>query len=201
MNVGDVLRVTACGKVLGEQMCNVIYLVVATWTGETTPQEAFEAWVLGYMEDAARLQTSDAEWNFASFSNVTTDQNYGDFVVEPPIVGDSEDHCMPPYVALSFRQNRNTKATRHGYKRISGLPESAQSNGILTLDPTYQSAVSQFAATVGLPVGGPGWSFRPVIAGRTPSGGVDFARINSVASVSPQPELTTQNTRKYGRGS
>jgi hypothetical protein len=48
-------------------------------------------------------------------------------------VGGITDDSLPPYAALGYTMKLNTRAVRKGSKRISGIPESAGRNGVITL--------------------------------------------------------------------
>jgi len=69
--------------------------------------------------------------------NVINLGDLGDFA-EPAFVGTGvgTGETLPPFNAVGFTFKVNTRAVRHGGKRIAGVPESAQNNGIIT-DATY----------------------------------------------------------------
>lgn len=111
---------------------------------------------------------------------------------------------MPPYVSASIRLFRTTKETRSGWKRIGGILEEQQQNGALEVASlaAFNTLADGFADT--LPsVGG---SITPAIVRVTldPATGdpnpADEWVYNLVASAAANSNLSTQNTRKFGRG-
>lgn len=60
--------------------------------------------------------------------------NFGDFI-SWPLTGQGEyaAEALPPHSALNFTMKLNTRAVRKGSKRISGIPETVQINGVVTL--------------------------------------------------------------------
>lgn len=54
-----------------------------------------------------------------------------------PITGEGgfSGDVLPPYAALGFTMKLNTRAVRHGSKRIAGIPESIQANGVINNTP------------------------------------------------------------------
>lgn len=59
-----------------------------------------------------------------------------DFIALPWVgTGVVEDDTMPPYVAYGYTTKLNTRAVRHGGKRVSGVPETGATNGVVTAAP------------------------------------------------------------------
>lgn len=103
--------------------------------------------------------------------------------------------AMPPYTAFDFRVRRSTRFTRDGRKRLPGVMEGVQSGGVVNGDvftqmQTFATGVFSFlgdgvAFTIGIPV-------------TSPAGVVNG--VNTAIAVEAQQYLTTQNSRKRGRG-
>lgn len=110
---------------------------------------------------------------------------------------------MPAFVAWAFRLNRATKLTRHGQKRLVGVPESlvagnAPTAGALASLQAIADAWEAGITVTGVPTGSSLLS--PVIVGRTPDvNGVyhlDLTKINTVASIE-FTHVSTQSSRKF----
>lgn len=70
--------------------------------------------------------------------------DFGDFVSWPiEGTGDTSTDSLPPASAINFTMKLNTRAVRKGSKRISGIPESVQSNGRV-LDAGYLALMETF---------------------------------------------------------
>lgn len=115
------------------------------------------------------------------------------------VAGDS----LPPHDCFAFRYNRLTTSTRHGQKRIAGVPESWSVNGVVT-DSTKQTLLDALATAMfhkitnaeGLNAGAELW---PIIYSTTLNGEPRVTPvINQVASVG-YVRISTQNTRKVYR--
>jgi len=106
---------------------------------------------------------------------------------------------MPPFVAWAFRYNRASLAVRHGQKRIGGVSEQDVDAGLASAGVSANlqalaAAMGANLATVGLENE---WEPRIVRVTGVPGAYVytDFP-VNSVQYV----RVSTQNTRKFGRG-
>jgi len=126
----------------------------------------------------------------------------GDFENRPLLAtsGTQTGEGMPPYVSWAFTLYRASRLSRNGYKRIVGVPESLVSNGVAI--PAAASYLTAFAALLASPITDPvsGAVFKPVIYRKyaTSTGGLP-GTFDVAAGV--YGGVSTQNTRKFGRGS
>lgn len=107
-------------------------------------------------------------------SNVVVDKsidvinlgNLGDFYSTPVIdSGDHDAQSLPPYAAVGFTQKLDTRAVRKGSKRISGVPEFAQSNGVIT-DGGYITAMNNLRAQLQIAMTSVSDTWLPVVLKR-----------------------------------
>jgi len=119
-------------------------------------------------------------------------------------VGQLSGDMMPPYVSATFRYLRTSRAFGNGRKAFGPIPESEVTNGRAT--PGYIASLDALAGSLEDPVTEITTSstWLPVIwrrPGTYVSGVVTppglFNRVGGVAFV----DISTQNTRKFGRGS
>jgi hypothetical protein len=103
--------------------------------------------------------------------------------------------------ALALRLNRTTRVTRNGQKRYGFITDAFAVGGAWTFTGT-QIAQLEADNMADVASSGSGWSItlRPVIVGRNSTGGFDLSRVNSIQSVTLNPIVSSQNTRKFGRG-
>lgn len=108
---------------------------------------------------------------------------------------------MPSYVATGFKLLRSDVDTRNGSKRFVGVGEDHVTDndwnnfeGLAVVDiQDALAATLTVAATI--------MEIIPVIIGRDPiTGEPDPGRISPVSEAQAQPLITTQNSRKAGRG-
>lgn len=115
--------------------------------------------------------------------------------------------ALPPYVAYGFRYQGAGGAERNGYKRFAGVNEGNNQHGAYAGDAALVNdlatklaadiQISGFDSIVGQ------YDIQPVIIKKM-AGGLDPSDILVIAKWRPVGVtfygLTTQNTRKFGRG-
>jgi len=131
-----------------------------------------------------------------------------DFYSMPTTVtnGDLSGEALPVFNAFRFDYIRSTKETRSGSKRICGILESQVSGDFL--DATAQAAADVVAGYMESPITPGIFSVSPVIVGiRYDKSEIPWVELpvsqwvyNPVAGVIANSEVTTQNSRKRGRG-
>jgi hypothetical protein len=134
----------------------------------------------------------------------------GIFANPTPVLGSDVGQPLPTMNAASIQLVRTTRLTRHGWKRFGGLTEGGVTlndltaaslailNDVITdvMNPTGVNfpQIDDGGNTIGSFVA------VPVIVGDPVPPATTF-RINLVSSCIPKSQVTTQNTRKVGRGS
>lgn len=113
----------------------------------------------------------------------------------------TQNQPLPPFMCAGVRLTVGTRTTRPGQKRFWGLVEEDQSAGVLgsALAALVAALAPKFSAgiTLGAPVAtGVLW---PEIVHLEGSPQVVTAR-QDVTGFIVNPNVTTQNSRKYGRG-
>lgn len=107
---------------------------------------------------------------------------------------------MPPFAAAGVRLLVSTRATRPGQKRLPLLAEADNQNG--SLQPTFTALVVNWAnvITSTMTLGAPAalTALEPIICRKTPQGLVTAHQL--VTGYLINPLVTTQNSRKIGRG-
>lgn len=192
MAVGDIYRVKLRSSFFAQQILNVFYYQVSSGSNIAEDLALAFSDVAG---DISGCQASALSYNDITVENL---DNLADFNLTPfTSAGAISGEYLSPFVAWGFRYNRATRAVRNGSKRITGVPESLVQNGAATnaaLDILEPIAVSMGNDLTGAS----GAVYRPVIFHKdpeAPAGGVGFV-VQDVVYV----RLTTQNTRKIGRG-
>jgi hypothetical protein len=117
--------------------------------------------------------------------------------------GSVSGDMLPVYDAFVLKMVRGTRASRNGWKRIPGVAESAQHDGIV--GSTTFTALGTLAGLLfdELDAGdGNTWKLRIWRRHREASEGhPEVAQaFFPIADVEPLPNVSTQNTRKIGRG-
>lgn len=130
---------------------------------------------------------------------------YGEFDIPPGEKAGTRSNPaqvdrMPPYVCAGVRLTVSSRATRPGQKRIPWLCESDQANG--SLDTGFRTLTNSWCNVITAPyvLGAPalGVTLTPIITRKDQSGTVVAAQ--AVTGYVVNQYVTTQNSRKYGRG-
>lgn len=144
--------------------------------------------------------------NDVVLDNVT---NGLDFFNQPVVsAGILAGELLPNFVAIPIKQNRETKITRNGSKRVGGLVEAQSLNNQLILTAPQRTGLEDMFGTdvpVDAPPAANEAALAPVIVGRTlnPVTGqyeLDLGRVNNVTSASVGVFVTSQVSRKRGVG-
>lgn len=106
----------------------------------------------------------------------------------------------PDFVAAQCRLRRSTKETRDGFKRVSGVPSAGVTSGSLTgtTFTQWQTLCSAFDQNISDDSGS---FFEPIIANRKSLAALPGPyTYTNVVGVNSRARVTSQNTRKFGRG-
>jgi hypothetical protein len=108
---------------------------------------------------------------------------------------------MPPFVAAAIRLTVGTSLTRPGQKRISGQDESDANSA--NWEAAYVTKLNSFAAIIGanMVLGAPAATMEltPIVV-RKPPVGQPVTIAQAVTGTFVNGQITSQNTRKVGRG-
>jgi len=199
--VGNLLQITDVQTLNNQQVLNVYYYRVSeTPTDETdsyaeisadfqtklmTPIRAIQCARLIHTSLVIRNLTNALDLYEEAFSLAGTQTS----------AGQSAD--MPPFVAHLFRLLRSDLSTRNGYKRYAGVRDEDVQGGVTVLASSLYNAI--IAGLVDDLVDNDGGVYSPVIVKRpitTPA----TTYVHSEILDAQYRGVTTQNTRKIGRG-
>lgn len=197
-SVGDEIRLVSCGQLFSQETCNVFYFTVGVWTGNLAITGVLSEFLTQQNAATGAFRSSQHTLTNAIWNNLTDPVEQGNVVLGTPLAGSRAEDGLPPYAAFSFILNRSSASTRQGYKRLAGVVESQQDDGKAVLtQPVIDAAVAFLGNTF---VSSQGDELDPVIIGRNPDGSLNLAVVNPVISAQLQENITTQNSRKFGRG-
>lgn len=204
MAIGDIYELIDIQILAGQQVLNVYHYKQLADPTIGTPIAALEGAFYTFIQSLAMpaQSTSLAHLGY----RVTNLDNPDEFdVLVSTETGQVAGDCLPPFCAWAFRLNRATRSVRNGQKRVGGVPEAFQVNGVET------AAAEALLVPLGIAMGAiitepvSGGSFQPRIlhkATEAGPGGVPPAtpRADYAISSGQYTRLSTQNTRKFGRG-
>jgi hypothetical protein len=206
--VGNIAQITVSGKTFEQTWSNVYTYQSIIWPGLVTAEQAAEAY--WNQVKAAYRALFPVGWAEA-FSTVTVvdiSDPSGDYAVygipsaeRAGTRSNPSGDPAPPFLSIGVRLNVPSRVTRPGQKRYAGMYEvdmqgDTATSGYITL---IENAAA--ATIAGMVLGAPAAtvSLNPVVVKRDPAtGGV--LTYQSVTSTTVNTRITTQNTRKIGRG-
>lgn len=204
ISVGDILQITVVQTYLSQVMNNIFYYEVESVTGTPTYVEVVGGFALDVLNSMNAIQSSAVANSRVIIKNLTNGLDI--FEVPNTATGDRAGSGNPSFTSWGFRLIRSTGLTRHGSKRVGGVLEEDVSGNSPAAG--IVSALSEFAGFCASPIAVDGaagdTTINPVIVGRFPTGDpnageLDLSKINPISDAQ-FIRVTTQNTRKAGRG-
>lgn len=189
-----VWQVTLSAVLFLQQVRNVWYYAGATGAGSA----------------ADLITTFDAQFTDPMQDVTSTSIVYSNYHVEGVQVADdiadaeigNEGHvsgdCLPPTNCWAFRFNRPNTSSRNGYKRLAGIAEGSQVNSVATVGTLVD--LETLALLWPLPLVGSEDSYLPVVRTTQRAGDVVDPPEYNVFTTAAYINISTQNTRKIGRG-
>lgn len=209
IDIGNVVRITDKQTFDAQQVLNVYYYNIDSTPG-STPDEIAQAWWEKMNASIRAVQTSGVVHNEVLIENLDGTLDFGRYV---PATGSNAGTCietqpLSAFAAYGITLTVSTRLVRPGSKRIVGIPEAYNGDyGVLTGAAVglLNTLGEDMTEDVSFGLLGAGM-MHPVIVGfphpESPTGRparlerVDF----EVTGYLVNPYVTTQNTRKRGRG-
>lgn len=212
MAINDLYRVTFIQSygLAGPEVRNVWYyeqILPGDPEGANELLNLFNFYVVPLMED---VQNEAIRYHNLLVENIIPGFDYSSLGYTPATQGGSRTgNCLPPTDCWSFRFNRESTASRHGQKRIAGVSEADQSNGVAETGIVGALNALATGMQVNLVSAGPNTTayepriFRAGRPGYTIPEKVVPAKLQADFPVGTVQYVTigTQNSRKFGHGS
>lgn len=203
--VGDILQITDVQTLFGQTCLNVYFFELTELGSAVGYEDIATAFNSHIIQSAEVIQHDGLVHIGINIKNLSNGLDIYDLAINQP--GNVAANGSTSYEALAFRLVRSTAATRHGAKRIGGIPDDAVINN--NLAAAYTTNVNTLATRMGQPLevdagGDEDFIAIPVIVGRFPQGDpnageLDLSVINPV-SMGTFIRPSSQNSRKPGRG-
>jgi len=207
---GEVVRITDRQTLFGQEVLNVYWYQLATDFIGATALEIAENWWGELGTHIRAVQHTACNHISVTVESIDGSMDFATYTIpgggENGAIGTGD--CMPPFTTFSITLVPENRSVRPGGKRIAGVPEGVVATGgvvdsgvmadLITLADWMATQLNFLLETD---------AYIPVIVGfphpASPTGRP--ARLDRVevriASASVSPYVSTQNTRKYGRGS
>lgn len=199
--LGDVIQMLFEQEYLGQVIRNVFGYVVSVADETATMDEIADQAILDIGNIYLNVQVPEVSAVQITVNNLDDETEF----IEKDWTGVGGNApagpALPSYVAGGFKLLRADTDTRNGSKRITGIGEDTvednnwttfESAGVIAVEEAFENALLVSPGTMEL---------LPVIIGRDPiTGQPDTGRISPVSEAQAQAFITTQNSRKVGRG-
>ena len=199
--LGDVFQILFEQKLLGQVVRNVFGYVVSVADPTATVEDIADRMIIEIGNVYIDVQSASISNVQITVKNLDDDTEF----IELAWTGVGTDALagpvMPSYVAAGYKLLRGDVDTRNGSKRLAGIGEDRVVDNDWTLFDGAASLAIQdaFAATVFITPSS--MEMEPIIIGRDPiTGQPDTGRISPIIEAQADAEITTQNSRKAGRG-
>lgn len=205
---GSVLEISMRGALFGQQTINVYDYVIGSVSPTVEMVHVAEAW---WNAVKTTLRPLVGQAHASAFNSVLIREisvaggMYAEYAVPPDErVGTGASAAgenPPPFVAAGIRLTVGSGLTRPGQKRIGGAGDSDTNSS--TWEVAYITKLNAFAAVISntLVLGAPALTavLDPVVC-RKPGGGAAVTVFQPVVGYVVNGYITTQNSRKIGRG-
>lgn len=205
----DIIRLTTQSAYLGIKALQVYYMRARDIVGDVTYESMADDFSSKYAAQVNLYLHPSCVLELIKVENVSNEVDIYSKAYSLAGTAGTPGDALPPYVTYSVRQLRGSKVTRHGSKRFAGVPEGFQAAGVYTGGGGSPNQLVSFCSqAVTVDDGGGNTLFLDhVIVGRTlvtpPEGApyydIDLTKVNTVIG-SDFRGLSTQNSRKFGRG-
>ena len=208
VSVGEILQARIMGTVLGQQFAvSQFYRVTQDFAGATAPGVGFDVWRIFKVQwRAVQGTTAGFTTSTVSIASVTDPTGIGGTYNIPaaeqqgtaPRTGDA----MPAFNAFGITLRGDSRIVRPGSRRIPFVLETDSTAGglVASIDLELRVLAEKFV----LPLLSDniiiGEYAEPVLVGRTREGAWDFSRVQRITQSSINPWVTSQVSRKRGRG-
>lgn len=199
-SLGDLLQLVDNQLYLGQQILNVYYYRVTAILGLDNPylEEINDRWTEGVLAEIQKVQIANLVHVSREWRNLTNGVDlFTDTTTYNGSLPATTGNPAPSFLSLGFLLQRESLATRNGYKRIGGIPDDAIAGNTWTGEPadiaSIETALAADITVVGSPVCEPIIVKRPIVA---PVASYVYSSIGSAQFRG----IGTQNSRKAGRG-
>lgn len=199
--LGDVLQCVLEQNLLGQVIRNVFGYVVSVADPVATVEDVADRVIIEIGLVMLPLQTPAVSAVGITVKNLDTPSEF----IEKAWVGNGlnvgSGAVTPSFVAAGFKLLRGDVDTRNGSKRIAGLGEGEVTDNLWDNVGAITTLNFEDALADTLFITPSIMEIIPVIIGRDPiTGQPDTGRIAPVIEAQASPTVTTQNSRKAGRG-
>lgn len=208
MPAGDLYQVVDKYTFAGQQMLNVyFYRRTAEVLAGNIAEQVADSWVATVLPDIVAMQTGDVLHTEVVATNLFDGADTATVLISESgeLAGDD---TAAPFDAVGFRLRQDNGSIRNGAKRIGGVPDSFDTDGVIAGGGVITLLLAAGAAMLlGLDAGIVSNAFLPIVVKRILDGGSYRLPENSgegvwgnIVDALYNANMTSQTSRKIGRG-
>lgn len=209
INTGSFVEMLVNMTIFNQQNLMAWHYEVQDWAAGVTAVQLGEAWWNHVKATYRAVIPSALGATFRSIKVLELSNPSGDYAEFDIPLGEQagtrvagvSGEAMPPYVAVGARLVVGTRATRPGQKRYPGVYEGDNSAGVVGSALLGAVQASLTVMTASMLLGAPAATVRlqPIVTRIVPPGVI--TGYQNITGYLVNQNLTTQNSRKFGRGS
>lgn len=206
-SIGDVYQLVDEQALESQKIVNVYFYRLDTPVVGNVAEMLSTSWIANVLPDVLAIQGDALSHRSVTVRNLFNESEaYTELISETG--GYAGSDLLPTFNAVGFRLIGDNAAVRNGQKRFAGVPESAQTNSVVTYAP-FLAQLATLAVTLaaGLPIGLDIDALIPVIVQRILVGSnyelpssAGEAVLSEVIDALFNVDVTSQTSRKIGRG-
>jgi len=197
--VGDVYEILLGGHLFGQECLNVFHYMKNTGTGEPSLETFLSVFKPEVVEEVAAMVSNQFTWDRLRIKDVNINGGEREELGPFQTGGLTSAEDLPPFCAWSFLMQRFNRLTFHGHKRFAGVPEALQDDGIPVSTAVTLAVDVSAALSATLTIGS--HTYSPCIYSRYFQGELRPTPVVNPIVDAVFKGISTQNTRKFGRGS
>jgi len=199
MSAGDVYNIVAFGHMDLQLIINSYHYTKVTGSAPTDLSALLADFASVVIQPVRAIQTTAMLWESVLCQDVDPTGLAATLVFSPAEAGNVSDESLPPFAAWSFLMKRTSRMTFNGHKRFAAIPETWQSEGVIASGHTAAIAAVEAGLETILNAGT--GTYKPCIYSTILNGVLRATPLVNPVDVAQFKGISSQNTRKFGRGS
>jgi len=199
MAVGDVYNIVAAGHMDLQLVLNSFHYVRDGSSGEPDPAALWSDFLTKVIQPVRAIQTSAMIWESITIRDVDPLGIEVNLPISPVEHGNVSAESLPPFCAWSFLMTRLHRTTFNGHKRFAAIPETWQSEGVI--DSGHDTAIAAVVTGLNATITDGTLDYLPCIYSTILNAEPRVPPVVNLLSTVQFKGISSQNTRKFGRGS
>jgi hypothetical protein len=199
MAVGDIYNIVATGHMDLQLVINSYHYALNSGSAPVTLNALAADFASVVIQPVRAIQTTAMLWESVLVQDVDPTGLAFTLTFSPAEAGNVSDESLPPFACWSFLMVRHNRSTFNGHKRFAAIPETWQSEGVISAGHT--TAIGNVQTALAASINAGSGTYIPVIYSTILNGVLRATPLVNLIDSAQFKGITSQNTRKFGRGS